>query len=164
VIHLRRSLLIVYDSVLVYPGLRAATANEPIPIYMTTDQVSDDIVCREDKLVVMYRGHRHLSLWTSRMGLDTGATKIEIGPLQPPYALVCIHPHQDILLVASLIQKPKTTTEREGCLFPNGLSTATVYPRGRSALTPWGTQATKEWRSASSLAPRPVYKRCWHSP
>jgi hypothetical protein len=61
-------------------------------------------------------------------------------------------------------KKTKTTTEREGCLFPNGLSTATVYPRGQSALTPWGTQATKEWRSASSLALRPVYKRCWHSP
>jgi hypothetical protein len=91
VIHLRRSLLIVYDSVLVYPGL-------------------------EDKLVVMYRGHRHLSLWTSRMGLDTGATKIEIGPLQPPYALVCIHPHQDILFVASSIQKNKDD-DREGGLF-----------------------------------------------
>jgi hypothetical protein len=116
VIHLRRSLLIVYDSVLVYPGLRAATANEPIPIYTTADQVSDDIVCREDKLVVKYRGHRHLSLWTSRMGLNTGATKIEIGPLQPPYALVCIHAHQDILLVISSIQKNKDD-DREGGLF-----------------------------------------------
>jgi hypothetical protein len=116
VIRLRRSLLIIHDSVLVYPGLRAATANEPIPIYAIADQVSGDIVCREDKLVVMYRDYRHLSLWTSRIGPDTRATKIEIGPLQPPYALVSIHPRQDMFLVVSSTRKNKDD-DREGGLF-----------------------------------------------